>query len=88
MSSEGVWSRQTFCPARVNQGKFPVNGSPAKSLILVRLFIVKCPAIIQNVRQRTGSSLDKISDKAKMNFAYSGDRDQSLLYPLLCLSKK
>ena len=42
-----------------------------KNLIFTRLFAVKCPAIIQNVRRRTGGSPDTMSGKSKINFAYS-----------------
>ncbi len=71
MTSEGVWSYWTFCPARVNQGQCSTNRCPAKSLMFAGYFTGKCPARIQNVWQRTESSHDKISRKAWMNFAYT-----------------
>ncbi len=50
----------------------------SKKFDIPQTFIVKCPAIIQNVRQRTGSALDKMSSQANMNFAYSAFR------PIIC----
>ncbi len=74
------WTRRT-CP--VNFGKCPAKGFdlaghggsksrtlkfPVISLIVTPHFTVKCPARIQNVQQRTGGSLDKMSSKPQMFF--------------------
>ena len=69
MSSEGVLSRQTLCLARLNQVQGPVNRCPAKSLIFVGHFTVKCSVRIQDVRRRTKGSPGKMSGETQKNFA-------------------
>ncbi len=67
------------CPARgfdlawqkVNYGQCLANKCPAKSLIFIGYFTVKCKARIQNVRWRTGGSPYKMSGEAQINFVYS-----------------
>ncbi len=61
MSSEGVLSRRTKWPVRVNQGQCPVN----RSQVAGHFYAVKCPARIQNVRRRT--ELCRTKCPAKLN---------------------
>ncbi len=80
MFGKGVWSRQTFCPARVSQGECPANRCPAN--IWYSLDI-----LWWNVRQESKISSEGLKVRLYAGMGYGMCRNGECLFfttTLLC----